>query len=146
MTDDDRKRIIEEGKARAVGKPWTEPSAEGQASPSMRRTNEPGELIYKTTENAQLATPEATQRPAASTCTNDEAWNAWLHQAIDVRLAEERAEMIEILGEIVAKMRSEYQRDADRDAQINEEFVKIWKSLEQATKSIVDLRRERVER
>ena len=89
---------------------------------------------------------EARQQPAVETQTNDDAWNAWLEHAIDRRLAEERAEMIEILGEVVAKMRGEYQRDTDRDAEINQEFVKIWKSLEAATKSIVEIRREQLER
>src|SRR5262245_43300043 len=127
MTDEEkRKRILDEARQRLAGT-WIEP--EPVASSPV-----------------QLEPAEAMRQPAAETYTNDDAWNAWLQHAIDVRLEQERAEMIEILGEVVAKMRTEYQRDTDRDAEINQEFVKIWRSLEQATKSIVEIRREQLER
>jgi len=145
MSDDEqRKRIIEEAKAHLDGSwsPERFPSrSELVASPPMRRTNEPGDLVFKSRENAQVAAATG-----AETRANDDAWNQWLERAIDRRLEQERAEMIEILGEVVAKLRSEYQRDTDRDAEINAEFVKIWRSITQATKTIVDIQREKVER
>jgi hypothetical protein len=144
MTDDEkRKRILAEAKAHIDGTWRAEdfPHAVPEPSSPMQRTDQVGDLVHKVIENAQVGAAAPAQQ-----LTNDEAWNEWLQRAIDVRLEEERAEWIEILGEIVAKMRSEYQRDADREAEINAEFVKIWRSIEANAKSLVEIRRERVER
>jgi hypothetical protein len=141
MTEDERKRILEEAKAHATNTWRAEDYPPAPvAKPPIEKSDVVDGLTRKVTENAQLPGAEALQ-PA----TNDDAWNAWLQRAIDMRLEEERAEWTEILGEVVAKLRSEYQRDTDRDAEINHEFVKIWKSVEAATRSIVELRREKVE-
>jgi hypothetical protein len=129
-------RILEErARARAAAEP----------SSPVRRTDEPGDLVFKTTENAQV-------EPAKAEVLEPRTGNNLITEAdLERRLEIER----ELLTEVIAMVRAEVRRSveqlnaergADRDAQINQEFVKIWRSLEQATKSIVEIRREQLER
>jgi len=138
--DDDRKRVIAEAKAHIDGS-WSPerfpPRSEPMASSPVRRTDQIDGLTYKVTENALAPPAEALQQPAAS-----DDWNAWLTRELDARLDVERQLMIEVVGEVVAKLRAE--RDGEQSAETAREFAKIWKSLTEAHRSIVEIRQERV--
>jgi len=142
--EDERKRVIAEAKAHIDGS-WTPERFPTRATPQVsspeQRRDQLDGLTYKVTENALAEPAELLDQPQVS-----DPWNEWL----DRRLEEERVVVIdavvEIVGEVVAKLRSEYQRDSGRDTEISAEFVKIWKSIEAATRSIVEIRREQVER
>jgi|SRR5262244_3935710 len=135
MTNDERrKQILEEARARVDGT-WREP----EPSSPVPRTDQVDGLTYKVTENALVEAAEPLQQPAAA-----DPWNEWLEARLDQERSIIIGAVIEIVGEVVARLRSEL-RNTDRDVEINQEFVKIWRSVEQATKSIVEIRRERVE-
>jgi hypothetical protein len=97
-----------------------------------RRQAAKDELIYKRYEGPQ---------PAAETRAG---WNRWL----DARLEQEREFTIQLImetvGDVVAKLRVE--PDDKRDAELEAKFAKLWGSLTQAHRSIVEISRNNVER
>jgi hypothetical protein len=148
MTDDERrKKILEEAKARAAGGTWHQPEPP-ERSPPVRNSDSVPDLVFKTNENALASAPADNKTHATS--SRDEVyehpWNQWLQRAIDERLDAERQiimdAVVDIIGEILAKARVEY---GGEQSAVNTatEFTKLWKSVTEAHKSIVELSRER---
>jgi len=137
MTDEERKRkTLEEARAHLDGS-WSPERfrSEPVGGAPVRRTDSVEGVVYKVTENAPVA---------AAPGANDDAWNAWLTRELDARLDQERQLMIEVVGEVVAKLRAE--RDDSRSAEVSAEFARVWRAICETKKMMVDLQRERVER
>jgi hypothetical protein len=94
-------------------------------------------LLYRTTENALTEPAEVDAVPSGDRV---DPWN----EALEHRLEQEREFVLDSVGEALGKYVAKV--NAERDAQVNEEFAKIWRSLTMALKQITKIQREKVER